>query len=111
MVFVIKNSREAFRNGLPEQDFLYPAHTGVQVTAIFAAPDIQPYVEEDGDQEDLDSIWVFYSDGSFEQFAEVDDSVLLFSTGTYLLADGSDFIYEVPGQAGNGHLMLVKIIH
>ena len=96
----------AFADSGTNQDFLYPAHTGVQVTAIFAAPDIQPYVEEDGDQEDLDSIWVFYSDGSFEQFAEVDDCVLLFSTGTYLLADGSDFIYEVPGQAGNGQITI-----
>ena len=89
-----------------DQVYLYPARTGVQVTAVFAAPDIQPWTEEDGDREELDSIWVFYSDGSFEQFAEVDDKVLLFSKGIYLLADGTDFIYEYPGQAGNGQITI-----
>lgn len=91
-----------------DQEYLYPVRTGVQVTAIFAAPDIQPWTEEDGDREELDSIWVFYSDGSFEQFSEVDDKVLLFSKGSYLLSDGAGFIFEYPGQAGNGQITISR---
>ena len=30
--------------------FFYPTRTGVRVEAMFAAPDIQPYTGEDGDQ-------------------------------------------------------------
>ena len=53
-------------------EFFYPTRTGVRVEAMFAAPDIQPYTGEDGDQEKLDCIWVFYTDGTFEQFAEAE---------------------------------------
>ena len=54
-----------------DQDSVYPPRAGAEVAAIFAAPDIQPYTEEDGKQEKLDSILVFYTDGCFEQFAEL----------------------------------------
>lgn len=84
---------------------VYAPRTAVEVASIFAAPDIQPYVESDGDQEMIDSVWVFYSDGTFEQFAEADGKVLLFSTGTYDLLDGADFVYETPG-ASNGQIVI-----
>ncbi len=72
---------------------------------MFAAADIQPYTEASGETEKLDSIWIYYTDGAFEQFAEVDDSALLFSAGTYELVDDADFIYENPG-AGNGQIII-----
>ena len=87
-------------------ELFYPVRTGTRVLAIFVAPDIQPYDEEDGVQEKLDSIWVFYTDGTFEQFAEADDRVQLFSTGTHQMVDDADFIYEHPGKAGNGQITI-----
>ncbi len=87
-------------------EFFYPTRTGVRVEAMFAAPDIQPYTGEDGDQEKLDCIWVFYTDGTFEQFAEADDRIVLFSTGTHQLEENADYIYEHPGEAGNGQITI-----
>jgi len=77
----------------------------IGVEAIFAAPDIQVYVGKDGEQEKLDSVWVFYADGSFEQFAKVEDEVLLFSAGTYELLEDADFVYENPGKE-NGQIII-----
>jgi len=87
-------------------DLFYPPRTDARVEAMFAASDIQPYTGADGEQEKLDCIWVFYTDGTFEQFAEADDRIVLFSTGTHQLADGADFIYEHPGEAGNGRITI-----
>lgn len=70
----------------------YAAHTGSRVAAVFAAADIQPWADEDGETDHLDSIWVYYTDGTFEQFAEMDDRVLLFSSGSYELPGNADFI-------------------
>ena len=86
-------------------EITYSPKTDVEVAAVFAAPDIQPYIEADGDQEKLDSIWVYYTNGIFEQFAEVDDSVLLFSAGTYELLNDANFVYEDSG-TGNGQIII-----
>ena len=48
-------------------ELLCPPHTDTEVDAVFAAPDIQPFTEADGDQEMLDSIWVYYTDGAGRQ--------------------------------------------
>jgi hypothetical protein len=42
----------------------------------------------------LDTWWIYYSDGTFEQFAILEDKVILFSEGTYTLGEGSSFAYE-----------------
>ena len=73
---------------------LDPVKKGKQVTAIYLGEDLQPYTEEDGDEEMLDTIWVYYDDMTFEQFAEVDEDITLFSEGTYAFTDGSDFVYD-----------------
>ena len=64
------------------------------VTAVFAKEDAQAYTEADGDKEKLDTIWIYYSDGTFEQFVELDDEIALFSMGTYALTEGGDFVFE-----------------
>ena len=79
--------------------------TGTEVATVFAAPDIQPYTEADGSQEKLDTIWIYYTDGTFEQFAEVDDKALLFSNGTYELVGDADFVLENNG-ADNGQIII-----
>lgn len=74
-----------------------PGNPERQVTAIFYGDDRQPFTEEDGDREMLDTWWIYYSDGTFEQFAVVEDRVVLFSEGTYTLGEGSSFVYEKSG--------------
>lgn len=64
------------------------------VEAVFYGLDKQLFVERDGEREYLDTIWIYYSDMSFEQYASVDDKMILFSSGTYAFEDGGDFIYE-----------------
>ncbi len=62
------------------------------VVAVFAKEDAQAYTYSDGERDYLDTLWVYYSDGTFRQYAELGDDVVLFSCGTYSLVDG-DFIY------------------
>lgn len=83
----------------------HPPKTNVEVAAMFASPDIQPYTEADGDKEMLDSIWIYYTNGTFEQFADVDNSALLFSTGTYELLNEADFVYD-NSDASNGQIII-----
>lgn len=67
-------------------------NAGKPVAALFAKEDAQSYTERDGDRENLDTLWVYYTDGTFDQYAEEDDKLVLFSTGTYSLSEG-DFVY------------------
>jgi len=83
----------------------HPPKTDVEVAAMFAAADIQPYTEADGNLKMLDSIWIYFTDGTFEQFADVDDRVRLFSAGTYELLNEASFVYENSG-AGNGQIII-----
>ena len=83
----------------------HPPKTNIEVAAMFAAPDIQPYTEADGNKEMLDSIWIYYTNGTFEQFADIDGSVLLFSAGTYELLNEANFVYENT-DSGNGQIII-----
>ena len=70
------------------------------VVAVFAKPQAQPAPESmrdgtsvpaaDGVEQPkmLDTIWIYYADNSFDQYADVDGKYKLFSRGTYTL-DGS----------------------
>ena len=82
------------------------AKKGIDVVAVFAGIDKQPITEEDGDKDNVDTIWVYYSDNTFEQFALVDDKSVLFSIGTYELSGGEDFIYD--GQDKNGGTITIN---
>ena len=62
----------------------------IDVVAIFAAPCTQPY-GPDG-QDKADTIWIYYSDNTFDQYAETGEKFDLFSKGTYAFKDGGDFI-------------------
>ena len=93
--------------GLAESDneTSHPPKTDIEVAAMFAAADIQPYTEADGNMKMLDSIWIYFTNGTFEQFADVDDSVRLFSAGTYELLNEANFVYE-NSDAGNGQIVI-----
>ena len=49
---------------------------------------------KDGEQEMLDTWWIYFSDGSFAQFAILEDSVVLFNEGMYQLNEDGSFLYE-----------------
>ncbi len=57
------------------------------VTAIYTKEDAQPYTCTDGDKEQLDTIWIYYSNGTFVQYAELQDNLEFFSSGTYELTE------------------------
>ncbi len=63
------------------------------ISSIFTKEEGQSYVEKDGEMDYLDTMWIYYTDGTFEQFVEHDDTVILFSKGAYSLT-GGDFVYE-----------------
>ncbi len=67
---------------------------GHRIEAVFFGDDRQLFVESDGDREMLDTIWIYYDDMSFEQFALLDGHMRLFSRGSYAFSDGGDFFYE-----------------
>ena len=77
----------------------YPVYTpdnpDKQVTAAFYGDDKQPFTKKDGGQDMLDTWWIYFSDGTFVQFAILEDKIVLFSEGVYKLSDGSSFGYEV----------------
>jgi len=50
--------------------------------------------QNDGDQEMLDTWWIYFSDRTFAQFAILKNTVVLFSEGVYQLAENGSFLYE-----------------
>ena len=82
---------------------LYAPNHDRKVAAVFYGCDKQPHLGSDGDQKNLDTWWIYYTDGTFEQFAIMDDDpadrVVLFSEGEYQLREGSSFAYEHAGEA------------
>lgn len=68
---------------------LYPdnARTDLQLVAAFMHVDKQKLVKADGSEEYLSTIWFYYNDGSFRQYAVVDGKeIVLFSCGDYSIA-------------------------
>ena len=70
---------------------LYPDNVrpDLKLTAAFMQVDKQKLVREDGSEVYLPTIWFYYGDGSFQQFAVLDGQEdVLFSTGDYSVTDG-----------------------
>ena len=85
-----------------------PVKSGVTVESVFAGVERQPITDEDGDIiTEEDTIWIYYSDGTFEQFVDLDGKTVLFSTGTYEFSEGGDFTYE-EGASSNGKITIVR---
>lgn len=59
------------------------------VSAIFVGLDKQLFT---GGDNLIDTIWVYYDDETFEQFAEVGRELVLFSQGNYHFENGGNFI-------------------
>ena len=68
------------------------------VEAIFVGADKQLLVEQDNDQEHLDTIWIYFNDMTFTQYAFHDDKCFVFSTGTYAFENNGSFIVNDAGE-------------
>lgn len=62
---------------------------GKDVSAIFVGIDKQP---SGGPDDLIDTIWIYYNDSTFEQYAEVDKEMLLFSQGNYHFENNGNFV-------------------
>ena len=70
---------------------LYPDNTnpGQQLVAAFMQVDKQKLVRADGSEAYLPTLWFYYDDGSFRQFAVTEGNEnVLFSCGNYTVTDG-----------------------
>ena len=70
---------------------LYPDNTNPdqQLVAAFMQVDKQKLVKADGSEAYLPTLWFYYDDGSFRQFAITEGSEnVLFSCGNYTVTDG-----------------------
>ena len=73
--------------------FLGEAPAGKPVAAVFISPDKQKFTDASGTELALPTLWVYYGDGTFEQYATIDGADVLFSSGDYTI-DGS---FDVEG--------------
>ena len=70
---------------------LYPDNTNPdqQLAAAFMQVDKQKLVKADGSEVYLPTLWFYYDDGSFRQFAVTEGNEnVLFSCGNYTVTDG-----------------------
>ncbi len=70
---------------------LYPdnVRTDLTLVAAFMQVDKQKLVKRDGSEEYLPTMWFYYDDGTFQQYALYDEKEdVLFSTGEYSLSGG-----------------------
>ena len=78
-----RSSKESFR--------LFPikANKDKNIVAAFMQADKQKLVKTDGSEEMLTTMWFYYDDNTFEQYALVDDeNSVLFSSGDYTVSEG-----------------------
>jgi len=78
-------------------ELLNPADKDVKASAVFAGIAVQPYADGSGSEVLLDTCWIFYSDGSFEQFVISDNTILPFSSGTYYLRE-EESVHAYPAE-------------
>jgi len=62
--------------------------------AVFVGVEKQPYTDEAGKESMLNTVWMYFDDMTFEQYAFVDGAMQLFSTGTYDLSGEDGFLLK-----------------
>ena len=92
---------------------LYAPDETKHIVTVFSGPEKQPFEiidQNDGKMENtmVDTWWVYYDDSSFEQYAEINDKIELFSFGTYEFKDGGDYIYSVD-ESDHGKITINRI--
>ena len=72
-------------------DQLFGPTDGREVEAIFADDYSLNYADEDGVISNLDAIWIYFTDGTFAEYAYLNGEVVLFGSGSYELSETGDF--------------------
>ena len=55
---------------------------------------LQPYKDINGVDTLIDTLWIYFKDGTFEQYANTGDEVVLFSIGNYKTKVNNDFRFN-----------------
>ena len=78
-----------------------------QFSATFVGIEKQPYKDEAGTETMLNTVWIYYKDLHFDQYAFVDGAMQLFSTGNYELSEGDDFEFG-PDDKDAGEITITR---
>ena len=72
-----------------------------KVVSVFLAGEAQPLKHtDDSDPEMIDSVWVYYDNDTFVQFAELNRTFEYFSEGTYSFGNGGSFVIADDNKEG-----------
>ena len=78
-----------------------------EVAAIFAQQEKQPFTTAEGSIRFLDTIWIYLTDGSFVQYAVLDEEPVVFSIGSYRFENGGSFL-PVGDEDAGGSLVITR---
>ena len=85
---------------------LFGPEDGKEVEAIFGDDNQLLYKDETQVISFLDSVWIFFTDGSFKVYAFMDQEVVLFGSDTYEFDENGDFHKAAPGKKDIGKITL-----
>ena len=66
-----------------------------EVEVAFFGLDKQPFKDINGVDTLIDTLWIYFKDGTFEQYANIGDEIVLFSTGTFETKIGKDYFFNL----------------
>ena len=84
---------------------IFGSQDGREVEAIFADDCAVSYVNDEGVVSKLDVIWLYFSDGTFAEYAFLDGNVVPFGNGTYTLSETGDF-HILPAEEDYGTITM-----
>lgn len=70
---------------------LFEPDDGKEVEAVFADDHVAIHRDENDVISHLDAIWVYFTDGTFAEYAFLNDEVVKYGSGAYKLNDAGDF--------------------
>ncbi len=82
-----------------------PVPPETDVVAVYAQQKKQLYPQKEGNVSFLDTIWIYFSDNSFVQYAFIDEKPVVFSKGVYHFENGGGFITE-KAKENTSHLVI-----
>ena len=79
-------------------DPIYLAREGEPKLVAFLAGDSKQFYKNNGKTQRIDTLWLFFENGTFTQYSEIDKVMEKFSTGTYAFSNGGRFTSDVKKQ-------------
>ena len=65
-----------------------------EIEVAYFGLDLQPYKDINGVDTLIDTLWIYFKDGTFEQYANIGEEVVLFSIGNYKTKVNNDFRFN-----------------